>query len=102
MENSVTVLIVDDEEAFLDLAKIYLQEKSNNVIIDSISSPLDLSLRLERQTYDVIVSDYEMPHLTGLELLKNLREDGNTIPFIILTGKGREDTVIEALNLGAD
>ncbi|MFX0094838.1 MAG: PAS domain S-box protein, partial [Candidatus Hodarchaeota archaeon] len=48
------------------------------------------------------VSDYQMRELTGLDVLKKIREAGNTTPFIIFTGKGREEVVIEALNLGAD
>jgi len=50
----------------------------------------------------VIVSDYIMPGKDGLEFLKELRDSGNTIPFIIFTGKGREIVAIKALNLGAD
>lgn len=43
-----------------------------------------------------------MPGMDGLELLEKLRNDGNDIPFIILTGQGREEIAIRALNLGAD
>jgi len=50
----------------------------------------------------VIVSDYQMPGMTGIELLATLRESGDTTPFIIFTGRGREEIVIEALNNGAD
>ena len=50
----------------------------------------------------MIVSDYEMPYVNGIEFLKLLRGAGNTTPFIIFSGRGREDVVIEALNFGAD
>jgi DNA-binding NarL/FixJ family response regulator len=43
-----------------------------------------------------------MPVMDGLELLKTIRASGNTIPFIMFTGKGREEVAIEALNRGAD
>jgi PAS domain S-box-containing protein len=43
-----------------------------------------------------------MPHKNGLEFLKELREQGKEIPFILFTGKGREEVVIKAFNLGAD
>jgi PAS domain S-box-containing protein len=58
--------------------------------------------KLEEEKYDVIISDYKMPAKDGLELLKELREKGNTIPFIMFTGKGREEVAIKALNLGAN
>ena len=57
---------------------------------------------LEGGVYDAVVSDYEMPEMNGIELLKTLRGKGSEIPFIIYTGRGREEVVIEALNEGAD
>ena len=52
--------------------------------------------------YDAIISDYQIPDMDGIEFLKKVRSSGNSIPFIIFTGKGREEVVIEALNAGAD
>ena len=43
-----------------------------------------------------------MPDMDGIEILKNVRASGNTIPFILFTGRGREEVVIEAINSGAD
>jgi PAS domain S-box-containing protein len=57
---------------------------------------------MESASYDAIVSDYEMPIKNGLDFLMELREQKTEIPFILLTGKGREEIVIKALNLGAD
>ena len=63
---------------------------------------LKLSKKWNEQPYDAIVSDYEMPQKNGLEFLKELREQNNQIPFILFTGRGREDVAVKALNLGAD
>ena len=52
--------------------------------------------------YDVIISDYDMPQKDGLQFLKELRDQKNQIPFILFTGKGREEVAIKALNLGVD
>jgi PAS domain S-box-containing protein len=57
---------------------------------------------MEAKTFDVIVSDYIMPGKDGLEFLRELRASGNSIPFIVFTGKGMEIVAIKALNLGAD
>lgn len=57
---------------------------------------------LHAKKYDAIISDYQMPAMNGIELLKRLRKSGDSIPFIIFTGRSREEIVIQALNEGAD
>ncbi|KQC03221.1 MAG: hypothetical protein APR53_05900 [Methanoculleus sp. SDB] len=57
---------------------------------------------LSGESFDAIISDYLMPGMDGIRFLQHLREHGDETPFIIFTGKGREDVVIEALNSGAD
>jgi PAS domain S-box-containing protein len=58
--------------------------------------------KLATCNYDVVVSDFDMPQKTGLQFLQEFREQKKDIPFILFTGKGREEVVIKALNLGAD
>ncbi|WGI18075.1 PAS domain-containing protein [Methanonatronarchaeum sp. AMET-Sl] len=93
------VLLVDDDESFLELTSIYLNDEE--LSIDTVSDPrkaLDVF-----SGYDCLVSDYQMPGIDGLELLKEVREEiGSDIPFIMFTGKGREEVAMDALNLGAD
>ncbi|MFX0062218.1 MAG: PAS domain S-box protein [Candidatus Hermodarchaeota archaeon] len=102
MLETIRVLLIGVEESFFKLAKRYLTKNSENVIIDFISSPFEALQCLESQVYDVIVSDYQMPGLTGLEILKKLRQAGNSTLFIIITEKGQEKVAVQALNLGAD
>jgi DNA-binding response OmpR family regulator len=102
--NSIRILHVDDEEFFLEASNVLLHtflEKFNIdlLTLDSVESALKL---LEEEDFDVIISDYQMPSTDGLEFLSKLRKMNNTTPFIILTGRGREEIVIKALNLGAD
>ncbi len=52
--------------------------------------------------FDAVVSDYMMPGMDGIELLKALRKDGYDLGFILFTGRGREDVAIDALNGGAN
>jgi len=60
-------------------------------------------MRLGRtQHYDAILSDYQMPEMNGIEFLKEVRRQYGEIPFILFTGKGREEIVIQAINNGAD
>ena len=97
----IRVLHVDDELGLLEVSKqILLME--NNFEIDNVTSVAEAFKKMEQQKYDAIVSDYEMPQKNGLEFLKELREKNNQIPFILFTGRGREDVAVKALNLGAD
>ncbi|MFH0967592.1 MAG: PAS domain S-box protein, partial [Methanobacteriota archaeon] len=48
------------------------------------------------------ISDYQMPDMDGIEFLRKVRGSGDAIPFILFTGRGREEVVIQALNEGAD
>jgi len=98
---SINILCVDDESSLLEVCKIFL-ERSGQFTVDTALSAYSALDLLKHNTYHAIVSDYQMPGMDGIEFLKSVRSSGNTIPFIIFTGKGREDVVIEALNEGAD
>jgi PAS domain S-box-containing protein len=97
----ISVLYVDDEPALLDLTKMFL-ERMGNMSVDVADSARKALAMMEAKRYDVIVSDYQMPGMDGIALLREIRRKGNTIPFIIFTGKGREEVVIEAYESGAD
>jgi len=97
----IRVLHVDDEPALLKVAKQCL-ELQGPFRVDTASSVEEALAKLEKERYDAVVSDYQMPGKDGLELLKELRENGNSVPFIMFTGKGREEVAIRALNLGAN
>ncbi|MFA4861847.1 PAS domain S-box protein [Methanoregula sp.] len=97
----INVLYVDDEKELLEIAKIFL-EVGGELRIDTTPSPADALEILSLTPYDAIISDYQMPGLNGIDFLKLVREKGYAIPFILFTGRGREEVVIEAFNQGAD
>jgi two-component sensor histidine kinase/DNA-binding response OmpR family regulator len=97
----ISVLFVDDEPILLETTKQSLEKKSGFSVDTALSAPEALE-QLKTRRYDVIVSDYQMPEMDGIQFLKHLRSTGNTIPFIIFTGKGREEVVVDAYNAGAD
>jgi DNA-binding response OmpR family regulator len=99
--SETTVLFVDDEPVLRDVSKQFL-ERENDLSVDTCASAKEALAALKIKKYDVIVSDYEMPVMNGINFLKMLREAGDTTPFIIFSGRGREEVVIEALNNGAD
>jgi PAS domain S-box-containing protein len=97
----ISVLYVDDEPDLLDLGKLFIEESGDFSVTtcESASAAMDL---LKTRHYDAIISDYQMRETDGLEFLKNVRLRYGQVPFILFTGKGREDVIIEAINSGAD
>ena len=95
----IQVLHVDDESAFLAVAKQCLEQEGFQV--DTVTSAEKALQALKTRQYHVIVSDYMLPGKNGLTFLKEIREK-STIPFVMLTGKGKEEVAIAALNAGAD
>ncbi|OLS16303.1 MAG: Nitrogen fixation regulatory protein [Candidatus Heimdallarchaeota archaeon LC_3] len=101
-QKPIKILHVDDDEDFLKITKMYLEKHTNRLFdLHTTTDSLKVESMIEKYHYDIILSDYDMPEMDGLTLLKTLRRTQD-IPFIILTGKGREEIVIQALNLGVN
>jgi len=95
------ILYVDDEPGLLEIGKIFLEDEGTFSVDTLISARTALTC-LNTERYDAIIADYQMPGMDGIEFLRQLRASGNTTPFILFTGRGREEIVIQALNEGAD
>jgi PAS domain S-box-containing protein len=101
MADGIRVLYVDDEPGLLEIAQQFLEESGEFKVGTSVSAQdaLDSPLIL---SYDAIVSDYQMPGMDGIAFLKEVRKRFGDLPFILFTGRGREEVVIEAINNGVD
>jgi PAS domain S-box-containing protein len=98
----IRVLLVDDDVPILEVSERVLL-MMGNFEIDHALSAEEAFKKLESRSYDIVVSDYEMPEKTGLDFLEEMRGGKNSsIPFILFTGKGREEIAVKALNLGAN
>lgn len=100
-DRTIRILAVDDEPEICDLTKAFL-EISGDIEVRPCGSVREALTLLSNSGFDAVVSDYQMPEADGISFLKSLRGMGDETPFILFTGKGREDVVIEALNSGAD
>ena len=100
-DGKTRILHVDDDPENLETSKDILMNLKSNFEIDNACCVNEGLRKLATGNYDVIISDYNMPQKDGLEFLKELRDKKNEIPFIMFTGKGREEIAIKALNLGA-
>ncbi len=101
MPARIAVLYVDDEPLLLELGRQFL-EGMGEFVVSMAESVADARDMLANKPFDVIVSDYQMPDTNGIEFLKYVRERYPDIPFILFTGRGREEVVIDAINNGAE
>ncbi len=95
------LLYVDDEPSLLELGKEFLELQPDLHVTTQVD-PVEALALLNDKHFDIIVSDYMMPGLTGLEFFKRLRITGINTPFILFTGKGREEVVMDAMRHGVD
>jgi PAS domain S-box-containing protein len=97
----VNVLLVDDEPALLEIGKLYIERHFRMNVTTAVSAA-DALQKIREMTFDAVVSDYQMPETDGIAFLRMIRKTFPLLPFILFTGKGREEIIIEALNSGAD
>ena len=101
----IRVLHVDDEPADLEITRIFLKrEWKEDFEITSALSAEEAMDKIESEYFDVVISDYQMPGIDGIEFLEALKKSEKyaDTPFILFTGKGRPEVAEEALKKGAD
>lgn len=95
------VLLVDDDPLFLELSKTFL-EVFHDIASDTVDSAMEALHRLDNDSYDVVISDYDMPFMDGITFLKTIRDKRINIPFILFTGVGRDELMHQAIENGAN
>ena len=97
----IPVLLVDDHPEFLKMAKKFL-EKGSDLKVETVGSAENALELLNKKTFDVVISDYELQGIDGIEFLKAVRSKGNNTPIIIYAGEKRDNTAINAMQSGAE
>ena len=98
MSLPIRVLHVEDDPAFADLTATFLEREAPSLSVQSVQSVESALVTLTDQEFDCVVSDYDMPELTGLDLLKRIRRTNEDLPVILFTGKGSEEIASEAIS----
>jgi PAS domain S-box-containing protein len=98
--DDITILAVDDEPGFVELTAEFLGREDERFTVVTETSASDGIERLAVADIDCVVSDYDMPGMNGIELLRTVREEKNDLPFILFTGKGSEVIASDAISAG--
>ena len=93
------VCIVDDDESARDSLAFVVQNA--NLEVRGYASPKELLDTWDESTPSCLVVDYQMPGMSGLELIQIIRQRGSMVPFVLVTGYGTVPMVIQAMKLGA-
>jgi two-component system sensor histidine kinase EvgS len=101
MGKPLRVLIVEDSENDALLLLRELKRAGYEPVHERVYTALDMNTALEKQYWDVIISDFVMPQFSGLEALKLVQGKRLDIPFIITSGKISDDTAVISMKAGA-
>jgi two-component system, chemotaxis family, chemotaxis protein CheY len=97
-DHKMSILVVDDFSTMRRIVKNILRQLGYDNIIEADDGTAALEV-LKREKIDFIISDWNMPQMTGLELLKTVRtsEEWKDLPFLMVTAEGQKEHVIEAV-----
>lgn len=93
------ILVVDDEESIREFLNIMLKKEGYDVTCVEDGQKADEVLR--KKTFEMVISDLQMPHITGLELLKIVKENYPNTLFMLITAFGTTETAVDAMKMGA-
>ena len=93
------ILVVDDEESIREFLEIMLKKEGYEVT--TAEDGAKAKEVLAKKSFDMIISDLQMPHVTGIELLKHVKEAYPEVVFMLITAFGTTETAVEAMKMGA-
>jgi|GEM_PF-3452827 len=99
--NAIRVLIVEDSEDDAQLLLRHLRQGGYEPVWEMVSTAEAMERALASGRWDIVISDYVMPHFSGIDALKVLQGKGKDMPFIVVSGKIGEEVAVEAMKAGA-
>lgn len=93
------ILVVDDEDSIREFLEIMLKKEGYEVTL--AEDGLKAKDILSKKSFDMIISDMQMPNMTGLELLKHVKESYPDVFFMMITAFGTTETAVDAMKMGA-
>lgn len=101
MGRPLRVLIVEDNEDDMILLLRALKQQGFDVVSERVETPSTMAAILADKVWDVVISDYNMPKFNALDALRILRESGQDLPFLLVSGTITEDMAVAGMRAGA-
>nr|WP_223211820.1 hybrid sensor histidine kinase/response regulator [Microcystis aeruginosa] len=101
MLNQLKILIVDDEEADRNNVRRLLKKSGIETEITEAADYEEAKEKMSNNLFDCVLIDYLLPDQDGLTLVREIRQQGITIPLIVLTGHGNEEIAVDMMKAGA-
>ena len=94
------ILLVEDDPADADIISRYVTRAEEPMIIEKVDSGVECLEKIEQKYFDLILLDYNVPDMNGIQIIKELKKRNINIPIIMLTGVDDRTTAVEAMKLG--
>lgn len=101
MNDKKKILVVDDEQVFLEQLKDALEQSSLDLHIDTASDGMEALELLERSYHDIVITDLKMPRMDGYHLLKEIQKKYPSVYVVVITAFGSVSGAVEAMRYGA-
>ena len=94
------LLIADDSMLMRDILKDSIAEAFPDIVVHEAATGKEAQRKLQNEHFDIVLCDWEMPELSGLDLLKWVRSTPSlaTLPFIMVTGTTAKESVVECIS----
>lgn len=101
MSNIIHLLYTEDNPQDADLTRVHFEREAPDFKIEVVGTGVDCLGRLSEESFDILLLDNRLPDMEGLDVLGKLRANGHTLPVVMVTGMGDEETVAKSLRAGA-
>ncbi|MHB8110153.1 MAG: sigma-54-dependent transcriptional regulator [Syntrophorhabdaceae bacterium] len=93
------ILVVDDNEELREILEEYLKGEGHNV--EGAANGREALERHNKKAFDLVITDLNMPEISGMELIRTVRKNNADTEFVIITGYASMDSAVEAVRIGA-
>ncbi len=97
MEQNISkkrILVADDEAGLRSLLTKMLKKAGYEVT--AVENGMEAHLQIEKQSFDLVLTDYAMPNIDGLELLRRIKAKHPSLPVIVISGRGPVDEILRS------